>query len=87
MTYEEKYNYLAEHNIATEDEIDLVCRINGCTEEQLENILFIRTGYLTFDSYDYYEGDEYDRRMMKDDEDCDSYLNEYTPEEILEMIL
>lgn len=93
MTYEEKYNYLTEHDIATDDEISLVVRINGFSTEQLDNILFVRTGYRSFESYDYNEGDEYERRMSKELEEewneelADDYLNEYDPIDILKMIL
>ena len=60
MTYEEKYNFLTENEIATEDEIDLVVRINGTTEEQLDNILWVRTGYSDFGSYILYECSDID---------------------------
>lgn len=55
MSYTEKYDYLIKESIATEEEINLVLRINGANEEQLDNILFVRTGYTSFESYDYYE--------------------------------
>jgi len=72
MTYEEKYNYLVENDIATDDEIDLVVKINGYTEEQLDNILFVRTGYRSFESYIYYECDEEELwNEEKDEEDFD----------------
>lgn len=38
-------NYLIENGIATEDEIDLVCAINGYNQETLNDILYARTGY------------------------------------------
>ena len=93
MTYEEKYNYLTEHDIATDDEISLVVRINGFTTEQLDNILFVRTGYTSFESYDYYEGDEYERRMKEEldeewnEEFAEDYLNDLDPIDFLKMIL
>ena len=60
MTYLEKYEFLIDNSIATEEEINLVLRINGCTDEQLNNILFVRTGYSDFGSYKYYECSEYE---------------------------
>ena len=41
----EIWNYLVEHEIATEEEIQLVTSINGYSEEALNDILFVRTGY------------------------------------------
>lgn len=49
MTTEEMYNYLVDFNIATEEEIDLVTTINGDNEDTYEDILFVRTGYRSFD--------------------------------------
>ena len=76
MTYEEKYNFLTENEIATEDEIDLVVRINGTTEEQLDNILWVRTGYSNFSSYILYECSDIDDIFdvldeVEEDEDFD----------------
>ena len=45
MSFEGIYDKLIELNIATEEEIDLVCCINGCTIDTLNDILYARTGY------------------------------------------
>ena len=45
----EIWNYLVEHEIATEEEIQLVTSINGYSEEVLNNILFVRAGLRDFD--------------------------------------
>ena len=42
---EELQNYLLEMGIATEDEIRLVCSINGTNLDSLESILYSRVGY------------------------------------------
>ena len=42
---EKIYDYLIECLIATEDEISLVCSINGTNEDSLNSILYSRTGY------------------------------------------
>ena len=42
---EELYDYLIDYDIATEEEIGLVCSINGTNLESLESILYVRTGY------------------------------------------
>lgn len=46
---EENIKYLIEMGIATEDEIILVCNIKGHTQEALEDILYARTGYRSFE--------------------------------------
>tara|TARA_R110000824_G_scaffold62668_3_gene165736 strand:- start:1271 stop:1453 length:183 start_codon:yes stop_codon:yes gene_type:complete len=42
---DEIYDYLIDYGIATEDEISLVCSINGTNEDSLNSILYSRTGY------------------------------------------
>lgn len=46
---EENIQYLIENFIATEEEIILVCNINGHTQEALDDILYARTGYRSFE--------------------------------------
>lgn len=43
--YNKTYTYLLNNEIATEAEIELVTSINGDTLEQLNNILYSKTGY------------------------------------------
>ena len=43
--FNKTYDYLVNKFIATEQEIDLVCTINGHTLESLNDILEVRTGY------------------------------------------
>ncbi len=45
MNNNEIYDYLIEYGIATENEISLVCSINGTNEDSLNSILYSRTGY------------------------------------------
>lgn len=45
MSFEEVYDKLIELNIATEEEVDLVCHINGYTIDTLNDILYARTSY------------------------------------------
>ena len=42
---DEIYDYLIDYGIATEEEISLVCSINGTNEDSLNSILYSRTGY------------------------------------------
>jgi len=44
-TFNEIYDYLIEFEIATQDEINLVCSINGNTIQNLNDILYCRVGY------------------------------------------
>ncbi len=48
---EERYieQYLIDYSIATEEEIDLVTKINGYNVETLNDILYVRTGYRSID--------------------------------------
>lgn len=54
---ENNINYLVENGIATEDEITLVCNIVGHTQETLEDILYARTGYRSFEQIQEEEDD------------------------------
>ena len=45
MSFEEVFDKLIELDIATENEVDLVCQINGWTIDTLNDILYARTGY------------------------------------------
>ena len=46
---EELYDYLTETQIASDNEISLVCSINGTNLDSLESILYSRTGYRTLE--------------------------------------
>lgn len=52
MTTDQKYDYLINNNICTEDEILLVTGIAGYNDETLKDILYYRTGYRDFEEYD-----------------------------------
>ena len=41
----EIFDFIIEWEIATEDEIQLVTKINGWNEESLNDIIYVRTGY------------------------------------------
>ena len=41
----ELWDFLVDYEIATEEEIGLVCAINGVNMRTLTNILYVRTGY------------------------------------------
>lgn len=55
---ENNIQYLIENGIATQDEITLVCNINGYTGETLNDILYARTGYRNFEQLREENGDE-----------------------------
>ena len=49
MDTEYAWYILVEAGIATDEELQLVTNINGYTLEQMENVLYARTGYHSFD--------------------------------------
>ena len=55
---EELYDYLVEFDIATEEEIGLVCSINGTNLESLDSILYVRTGYRSLEQLGEMEEDD-----------------------------
>ena len=52
MTLEGMCDYLTEAGIATEEELRLITAINGYNEETFCDVLFVRTGYRSFDQID-----------------------------------
>ena len=55
MTIIELHKAIIENGIATEGEIQLVTDINGYGIEQLNDIIYARTGYVDWDDYCEYE--------------------------------
>ena len=57
---EEEFNQVWDDvtSIATEDEMRLVCSINGTNVESLESIIHVRTTYSTYDQWVEMEGCE-----------------------------
>ena len=49
MTNGQMWDYLVEHNIATEEELQLVTDVCGYNTEALCGVLYSRTGYNDFD--------------------------------------
>ena len=49
MKMEEMWDYLIESGIATENELCLVTAINGYNEEAMLDVLYVRTGYRSFE--------------------------------------
>ena len=49
MTIEQMWDYLTETGIATENELCLVTAINGYNEETMLDVLYVRTGYRSFE--------------------------------------
>ena len=49
MTLDEMWDYLTEAGIATDEELRLITSINGYNEETLCDVLYVRTGYRSFD--------------------------------------
>ena len=49
--YIELYDLMVEYGVCTEEEIALVCSINGTNLHSLESILFSRTGWRRLDQW------------------------------------
>lgn len=39
------YDMIVMYGIATEEELQLITSINGCNEEALNDVIYVRTGY------------------------------------------
>tara|TARA_R100001443_G_scaffold91549_1_gene98181 strand:- start:10982 stop:11194 length:213 start_codon:yes stop_codon:yes gene_type:complete len=61
------FDVLVDHQLATKEEIVLVCCINGHNLESLESILYARTLYRSLAQYMMCEADEclYDKEQEK----------------------
>ncbi len=49
--FEEFYDYLVDYGVVTEDEISLVCSINGSSVDTLNSILYSRVGYRSLEQW------------------------------------
>lgn len=60
MSNKDKFNQVWDDvmTIATEEEMRLVCSINGTNVESLESIIYVRVGYRTHDQWMEMEGDD-----------------------------
>jgi len=58
MSNKDKFNQVWDDvmTIATEEEMRLVCSINGTNVESLESIIYVRVGYKTHDQWVEMEG-------------------------------
>lgn len=50
-TLQPLWQYLIDYNIATEKELILITKINGLNLETLQDVLYARTGYRTFNEH------------------------------------
>lgn len=66
----EYYSYLIDQGIATESELDLITSINGWSIETLNDVLYERTGYRTYEQYTG-EDDEDDEDETDDDDETE----------------
>lgn len=55
MTIFSSSDLLVEYQIATDDEIHLVCQINGTSMETLNKIIYVRTGYHDWEQFEHEE--------------------------------
>tara|TARA_R100001369_G_scaffold65615_1_gene92804 strand:- start:2 stop:292 length:291 start_codon:yes stop_codon:yes gene_type:complete len=75
MSKDEKFNQVWDDvmNIATEEEMRLVCNINGTNIHSLESIIFARVGYHTHEQWMQMENQECFTHQFQE-EDCDANL-------------
>jgi len=52
------YDEMIERGLCTFEEIELVTSINGYNEGALNDIVYVRTGYVTLDQYIEYENSQ-----------------------------
>lgn len=50
-TIKEQMNFLIENCIATEEEVNIVIKINGYSEVTINDILYAKTGYRDIEQY------------------------------------
>ena len=50
-TFDEVWDYIIEHDIATENELRLVCNINGSSVDNLQEVIQVRTGYMDMEQH------------------------------------
>lgn len=55
--FNELWDLLIEHDIATEDELRLITAINGQKITTLNDVLYVRTGYRDLEQFKSYELD------------------------------
>lgn len=72
MSLEEQFDYLIENEICTEEEMQLVTKINGYNEESVNDILYVRTGYRSLEQYLECEDEEkYEEYFSEEEENED----------------
>ena len=49
--FDEVWDYIIEHDIATENELRLVCNINGSSVDNLNEVIDVRTGYVDMEQH------------------------------------
>jgi hypothetical protein len=77
---EERFNQVWDDvtSIATEDEMRLVCSINGTNVESLESIIHVRTTYSTYDQWVEMEESDVEPTNKYICGSCGDSCNEYT---------
>jgi len=60
ITVDKLFDGLAQFGVASVQELILVTKMEGYTVETLNNLLFVRTGYRSFEQFLEYEFPEYE---------------------------
>ena len=51
MSWQEMYDLLLEYEVVSEETLSVVCGINGCNEQAMQDVLFVRTGWRNFEGW------------------------------------
>lgn len=71
MSFEDAWDLMLELNIVSEETMQVVTCINGCTVETLNDILYVVTGYRTLEQYAEDELPWWDKADEDDDEESE----------------
>ena len=72
MSLEEYENYLIENLGVDEEVISVVCAINGYNEQSLDDILYVKFGYIDLEQFLEYEDKEtYNQYYGEENDDDD----------------
>lgn len=69
MDFNSLFDFIITNGIATEEEAQLVCCINGSSVDTLNDIIYARTGYHDAQQLNDFEPENYDFSMLEIDEE------------------
>lgn len=69
MELNEYYDYLINMEIVSEETLDTITAINGYSEETLDDVLYVKSGYRDIEQYLEYEDMETYREYYENEEE------------------